>query len=162
MKTIIAFIGPVMRMLETGGYAVEALLQACQSAANDKNVNSKQGDLKRSAMKLKSKGKEIAWTETDKTEYLAPESAPLKFVSWHDAVAALCKNHGDPAGELTPDVVPAPLKLWIDMTFSTEAMKRKAEKKEKKNAEKNNGGNGHASNGRGKAPKQVEAPMPPA
>src|SRR5678816_4773185 len=98
MKTIVTLIPVITRMLETAEYAVDALLNAINAMANDTTVTAKQGDLKRSAMKLKAKGKEIAWSESDKTEYVAPACAPLAFNAWHDAMANVFKAHGDPAG----------------------------------------------------------------
>lgn len=159
MKTIVTLIPVITRMLETAEYAVDALLNAINAMANDTTVTAKQGDLKRSAMKLKAKGKEIAWSESDKTEYVAPACAPLAFNAWHDAMANVFKAHGDPAGELTPDVIPSGLRLWLDMTFSKSAMSKKAERK----AAKATGGNGRGitpgKGGKRNVPQVPETPV---
>jgi len=120
MKTIIAFIDPVAKLLVSAGYDLDKVINACQSDAN--SAQGREGASKRSDFKgghsYKADGtlqvKDLAFTEQTKVDYTLKATAPGETVKWHDSLATHFKKTGQPSGALTVDIIPTYVRAWLD------------------------------------------------
>lgn len=120
MKTTYELHQHVERALNASGFNASQVLNAIQSALND-GTAAVAGDGKTTLGNGKlikdDKGNKdanfrIAEKQPD-VIYIGKTTAPLRFVSWHDAQRAVWKKYGDPSGEITLDILPADLTVWI-------------------------------------------------
>ena len=120
MKTSFSLNDNVFQMLLAGyGQSIaERVERAVESSLND-HALVKSADAKRSDVKLKSTGKGeskrsvTTFSEAERHTYQANANGPSRFGAWHDAQVSLWSKHGDPSGELSTDVLPAHLVVWI-------------------------------------------------
>lgn len=127
MKSVFTLNAHVGRMLEAAQYDTAKLVNAVQASLN--SAVGTEGDAKRSAVRLtgatingsKVKGAGFKFNESLPIAYAGKTDAPARFAQWHDATAKLFKLCGDPSGEITVDVIPVSLKVWLDDKFSVTA-----------------------------------------
>lgn len=75
----------------------------------------------------KSADAESSFTVMERKKYVNDDSAPMRFAAFSDSLAAHWKKHGEPSGEITADIVPAHLVVWLATSKTDEqAAKDKA------------------------------------
>jgi hypothetical protein len=157
MKTIIAFIAPVLAMLAKAGYDVDKVINACQSDAN--SAKGREGATKRSDFKgghsYKSDGtmevKPLTFGESTKVEYtIEKPTAPGELIKWHDSLAAHFKKTGAPSGNLTADLLPGYVRSWLDLKMKIGRVELPSGEVHKGNG--NGNGKGKARTGNGVSP----------
>lgn len=129
-KRIVILHKHIARALESDGHDVDQIQGACQSAVND--VSGKEGDAKISSIKHTNKQKSHAkWRENIPVTYEVKAGNAYDFMCWHDALAEVFEKHGEPVGEITAELIPAGLVVWLA------GMKKRREEKAKAKLEGN-------------------------
>jgi hypothetical protein len=123
MKSTFTLNSFVYRMLDTAQYDTDKLVNAVQASLNSA-VQTKE-ESTRGGVKLvglivdgeRIKGGSFKFNESTSATFEGRTDAPARFARWHDATARLFKVCGEPSGELTPSILPASLKVWLDDKF---------------------------------------------
>ena len=132
-KRIVILNKYIARALEADGHDVEQVQYACQSAVND--VEGKLGDAKISSVKHTNKAKTHAkWRENIPVTYETKAGNAYDFLCWHDAIAEVFEKHGEPVGEITTDLIPGALGLWLRVMKKRREEKAKAKQEGNRNA----------------------------
>jgi hypothetical protein len=132
-KRIVILNKYIARALEAEGHDVEQVAGACQSAVND--VAGVLGDAKISSIKHTNKAKSHArWRENIPVTYEVKAGNAYDFLCWHDAIAEVFEKHGEPVGEITADLIPASLVMWLSVMKKRREEKQKAKKEGERNA----------------------------
>jgi len=119
MKSVFTLNSHVDRMLKTAKYDTAKLVNAIQASLNSASQVDETN--KRGNVNLVAKGIEFQFTEGSNAKYRGKTDAPARFAQWHDDIAKTFKRNGDPSGELTPDIIPASSRSWLDDKFSLNA-----------------------------------------